>query len=91
LLHYEKGWLSGYDYETVKTAVIVAGLPVIDSREVVAELAIRGMMIAVSQPADPPPWDALSYAPLVEVAEAYGRTGADVRNFAVCGATEAAA
>jgi hypothetical protein len=68
-LHYENGWLSGYDCETVKAAAIAAGLPVIDSRKVdlgkVADLAIRGPMIAVGRPADPPPWKALSCAPLV--------------------------
>ena len=94
-LHYENGWLSGYDCETVKAAAIAAGLPVIDSRKVdlgkVAELAIRGPMIAVGRPADPPPWNALSYAPLVAVAEAYARAGADVCNLLVCGAREAAA
>ena len=94
-LHFENGWLSGYDCETVKTAAIAAGLPVIDSRKVdlgkVAELAIRGPMIAVGRPADPLPWNALSYAPLIAVAEAYARAGADVRNLPVCGAREAAA
>jgi len=94
-LHYENGWLSGYDCETVKAAAIAAGLPVIDSRKVdlgkVAELAIRGPMIAVGRPADPPPWHALSYAPLIAVAEAYARAGAEMCNLPVCGATEAAA
>jgi len=94
-LHYENGWLSGYDCETVKTAAIAAGLPVIDSRKVdlgkVAELAIRGPMIAVGRAADPAPWNALSYAPLDAVAEAYARAGADVCNLTFCGAAEAAA
>jgi hypothetical protein len=76
-LHYETGWLSGYDCEPVKAAAIAAGLPVIDSRMVdfgkVADLAIRGPMIAIGKPADPPPWRALSYAPLAAVAEAYAR------------------
>jgi hypothetical protein len=94
-LHYLNGWLSGYDCETVKAAAIAAGLLVIDSRKVdldkVAELAIRGPMIAVGRPADPPPWNALSYAPLVAVAEAYARAGADVYNLLVGGAREAAA
>jgi len=94
-LHYENGWLSGYDCETVKAAAIAAGLPLIDSRKLdfgqVAELAIRGPMIAVGQPADPPPWSALSYAPLVAVAKDYARAGADVCNLHVCGAREAAA
>ncbi len=94
-LHYLNGWLSGYDCETVKAAAIAAGLLVIDSRKVdlgkVAELAIGGPMIAVGRPADPPPWNALSYAPLVAVAEAYARAGADVYNLLVGGAREAAA
>lgn len=88
-LHYEAGWLSGYDCEPVKAAAIAAGLPVIDSRMVdfgkVAELAVRGPIIAVGKPADPPPWRALSYAPLAAVAEAYARAGADVRNMPGCG------
>jgi len=94
-LHYENGWPSGYDCETVKAAAIAAGLPVIDSRNVdlgkVAELANRGPMVAVGRPADPLPWDPLSYAPLVAVAEAYAHAGADVRNSPVCGARQAAA
>ncbi len=68
-LHYECGWLSGDDCEPVKDAAIAARLPVIDSRKIdfakVAELALGGPMIAVGKPADPPPWNALSYAPLV--------------------------
>lgn len=94
-LHYENGWLSGYDCEPVKAAASAAGLPVIDSRKVefgkVAELAIRGPMIAVGRPADPPPWGALSYAPLIAVAEAYARAGAEVLNLPGCAATETAA
>ncbi len=94
-LHFENGWLSGYDCETVKAAAIAAGLPVIDSRKVefskVAELSIRGPMIAVGRPADLPPWGALSYAPLVAVAQAYARAGAEVYNLPVTGAREAAA
>nr|CCD32156.1 Conserved hypothetical protein [Methylocystis sp. SC2] len=52
----------------VKAAAIAAGLPVIDRRMIdfgkVADLAIRGPMIAIGKLADPPPWRALSYAPL---------------------------
>jgi hypothetical protein len=74
---------------------LLAYLPVIDGRKVdlgkFAELAIPGPMIAVGRPADPAPWDAFSYVPLVAVAEAYARAGADVCNLPVCGATEAAA
>ncbi|WBK02264.1 hypothetical protein [Methylocystis parvus] len=67
----------------------------IDSRKVdlgkVAQLAIHGPMIAVGRPADPLPWDALYYAPLVAVAEAYAHARADVCNLPVCGARQAAA
>lgn len=94
-LHCEAGWLSGYDCEPVKAAAIAAGLPVIDSRMVdfgkVAELALRGPMIAVGKPADPPPWRALSYAPLAAVGEAYARAGAEVRNVPGRGGGEAVA
>jgi len=94
-LHYEAGWLSGYDCETVKAAAIAAGLPVIDSRMVdlgkVADLAVPGPMIAVGKLADPPPWRALSYAPLAAVAKAYARAGAEARNVSGCGGGEAAA
>lgn len=58
-LHCESGWLSGYDCEPVEAAAISARLPIIDGRKVafgkVAELALRGPMIAVGKPADPPP------------------------------------
>jgi len=57
----------------------------------VADLALRGPMIAVGKPADPPPWRALSYAPLAGVAEAYAHAGAEVRNVPGCGGGEAAA
>jgi hypothetical protein len=51
-LYFARGaHLSGYDCEPVKAACIAAGLPVIDSRMVdfaaVAQLAIKGPMIAV--------------------------------------------
>jgi len=94
-LYFENGWLSGYDCETVKAAAIAPGLPVIDSRGVdlgqVAELAIRGPMTAVGRLPDPAPWSALSYAPLVAVAESYGRAGADVCNLPVGGGREGVA
>lgn len=93
-LHFGSGWLSGYDCEPVKAAAIAAGLPVIDSRMIdfgkVADLALRGPMIAIGKPADPPPWRALSYAPLAAVAEAYARAGAEVRNVPGCGGWGAA-
>ena len=83
-LYYERGWLSGCHPDQVKAEAIAAGLPVIDSRnvvfEVVWELAVRGPMIAVGQPASPPPYGALSYAPLAVVAEAYRAAGAEVFN-----------
>lgn len=94
-LRYEDGWLSGCDCEAVKTAAIAAGLPVIDSRDVdfskVAELAIRGPMVAVGREADPPPWRSLSYAPLIVVAEAYASAGAEAPNLPLREAKEAAA
>ena len=75
---------SGYDCETVKAAAIAAGLPVIDSRtvsfDVVARLAISGPMIAVGEPASPPPYGAFAYAPLAYVAQAYREAGAEVFN-----------
>ena len=60
--------LLGYDSEPIKAACIEAGLPVIDSRGVtfdtVARLVIRGPMVAVGAPPDPPPHGPFSYAPL---------------------------
>ena len=60
-LYFARGaYLSGHDCETIKLACITAGLPVIDSRalpfEVVSDLAVRGPMVAVGEPASPPPW-----------------------------------
>ncbi|WP_245185576.1 hypothetical protein [Falsiroseomonas frigidaquae] len=87
------GYLSGHDCETIKTACIAAGLPVIDSCalpfEVVCDLAVRGPMVAVGEPASPPPWDAFSYAPLADVADAYRADGAEVWNLAPCPAPAA--
>jgi hypothetical protein len=84
-LHYAEGsTLSGYDCDTMKRACIGRGLPVIDSRMVafdkVYDLAVRGPMIAVGRDASPPPWRALSYAPLHVVAATYRDAGADVFN-----------
>lgn len=83
-LNYANGYLSGYDCEAVKERAIAAGLPVIDSRRVtferVAKLAIEGPMIAVARAPDPAPWNALSYAPLIDVAKAYAAAGAEVHN-----------
>lgn len=84
-LYFARGaYLSGHACETIKTACIAAGLPVIDSRglpfEVVCDLAVRGPMVAVGEPASPLPWGAFSYAPLVAVADAYRAAGAEVWN-----------
>jgi hypothetical protein len=84
-LYFARGaYLSGHDCETIKTACIAAGLPVIDSRalpfEVVCNLAVRGPMVAVGELASPPPWGAFSYAPIAAVADAYRAAGAEVWN-----------
>ena len=78
--------LSGYDCDTIKAHCIAAGLPVIDSRMVAFEdvfcLAVRGPMVAVGEEAGPPPYHALSFAPLSVVATAYRAAGAEVFNLA---------
>ena len=85
ILWYRDGCrLLGHDSEPIKAACIEAGLPVIDSRGVafdaVARLVIRGPMVAVGAPPDPPPHGPLSYVPLVAVAAAYRAAGAEVVN-----------
>ena len=85
ILWYRDGSrLLGYDPEPIKAACIAAGLPVIDSRGVafdaVARLVLRGPMIAVGAPPDPPPHGPFSYAPLAAVALAYRAAGAEVVN-----------
>ena len=76
--------LLGHDSEPIKAACIEAGLPVIDSRGVafdaVARLVIRGPMVAVGAPPDPPPHGPFSYVPLAAVAAAYRAAGAEVVN-----------
>jgi DNA-binding transcriptional LysR family regulator len=56
----------------------------IDSRMVefdeVVRLSVKGPMVAVGREADPPPWHALSFAPLCVVADAYRAAGAEVFN-----------
>ena len=84
-LYFARGaYLSGHDCDAIKTACIAAGLPVIDSRalpfEVVCDLAVRGPMVAVGEPASPSPWGAFAYAPLAAVADAYRAAGAEVWN-----------
>ena len=89
-LYYAHGArLSGYDCEQVKACCIAAGLPVIDSRlvafEDVVRLAVRGPMAAVGEEGSPPPYHALSYAPLSLLANAYRAAGAEVFNISVPG------
>jgi hypothetical protein len=84
-LYYARGArLSGYDCEQVKACCIAAGLPVIDSRliafEDVVRLAVRGPMAAVGEEANPPPYHALSYAPLSVLTGVYRAAGAEVFN-----------
>jgi hypothetical protein len=59
-LYYARGArLSGYDCDEVKACCLAAGLPVIDSRMVAFEdavrLGVRGPMAAVGEEASPPP------------------------------------
>lgn len=92
-IHFGLGWLSGYDCDEVKKAAIAAGLPVIDSRPVefekVVKIAVSGPMIATGRPADPSPWNSMSFAPLPEVARDYAAAGAEVYNLDVPGARQA--
>ena len=85
ILYFGRGSrLSGYDCEHVKACCIAAGLPVIDSRMAafgdVVRLALCGPMVAVCEEASPPPYHALSFAPLCAVAQAYRAAGAEVFN-----------
>ncbi len=83
-LHFGDGWLSGCLPDQIKTEAIAAGLPVIDSRDLAIEhvcgLVLGGPMVAVNRVPDAQPWTALSFAPLVVVADAYRAVGAEVRN-----------
>ncbi len=83
-LYFEHARLSGCLEEQIKAEAIAAGLPVIDSRELPFEaaydLAVRGPMVAVGEQPSPPPYHALSFAPLAVVAEAYRAAGAEVFN-----------
>jgi hypothetical protein len=85
-LHSASSCLSGYDCDAVKSACIAAGLPVIDTRDILfnraANLSVRGPMIAVDKAPDPPPGNAFSYAPLGVVAAAYRKAGAEIFNIA---------
>ena len=84
-LHYGMGCrLLGYDSDIVKEEAVTAGLPVIDSRGLMFEdryrLVVHGPLVAVGQEPDPPPYHALSYAPLRVVAAAWRAAGAEVLN-----------
>lgn len=86
-LYFGRGaHLSGHDIGPIKAACIAAGLPVLDSRMVpfdtVADLAIRGPLIAVGEEPSPAPWGAFSYAPLGHVAALYCAAGAEIFNLA---------
>jgi hypothetical protein len=48
--------------------------------EDVVRLAVHGPMVAVGEEASPPPYHALSFAPLGVVAQAYRAAGAEVFN-----------
>src|SRR5258708_3144421 len=85
ILYFGRGArLSGYDCEHTKPSCISPAFPVIDSRMVafedVVRLAVRGPMVAIGEEASPPPYHALSFAPLCVVAEAYRAAGAEVFN-----------
>jgi hypothetical protein len=95
-LYYAGGArLSGYACDQIKSCCIAAGLPVIDSRMVAFEdavrLAVRGPMVAVGESASPRPYHALSYAPLFAVARAYRDAGAEVFNIGESGPVTAPA
>lgn len=84
-LHFARGsTLSGFHCDAMKAACAAAGLPVLDSRGLgVAarwSLAVRGPMVAVGEPADEPPYHALSQAPLAHVAALYRAVGGEVLN-----------
>lgn len=83
-LEWANGSLSGYDCDELKRACIARGLPVIDNRDVpygaICRIVISGPLVAVGKHADPPPWGALSYAPLAVVAAACRAAGAEVQN-----------
>ena len=83
-LCHANGWLSSCSVEQIKAEAIAAGLLVIDGRalpfERVWALAVRGPLVAVGVPPSPPPYHALSYAPLAVVAAAYRAAGAAVFN-----------
>ena len=92
ILHFGYGSrLSGYDCDHIKLCCIEAGLPVIDSAIVdfhrAVRLSVNGPMVAVGRGADPPPWHALSFAPLGVVAKAYQEAGAEVFNIPDAAAT----
>ena len=72
------------EVEELKRTCLAAGLPVIDTRDVPANLlgwlALSRPLVAVGRPADPRPWETLSFAPLRHVAKLYWDVGAEVSN-----------
>jgi hypothetical protein len=84
-LHFGQGArLTGDDIETIKAECIAVGLPVIDSLGVefdrVADIVVRGPIVAVGCDPDPQPWRALSFVPLRHVATSYAAAGAEIWN-----------
>lgn len=85
ILHFAPGArVSGFPCEAIKAACLAAGLPVIDSRaapfRLLYAVVVEGPMVAVGEPADPPPWHSLADAPLAHVAALHHAAGADVFN-----------
>lgn len=84
-LHMGRGCtLSGFHTARMKADCLEAGLPVLDcsmvSFDVAWELIARRPMVAVGEPADPPPWHAFASAPLAHIATLYRAAGAEVHN-----------
>lgn len=78
------GRLSGADPDVLKALCLRAGVPVLDCSAVPFDVAwalvARGPMVAVGGEPDPPPWHALSHAPLAHVAALYRAAGAEALN-----------
>lgn len=75
------GRLSGANPAVLKALCLRAGVPVLDCSRVPFAVAValvaRGPMVAVGEAPDPPPWHALSHAPLAHVAALYRAAGAE--------------
>lgn len=78
------GRLSGADPAVLKALCLRAGVPVLDcsaaAPDVAWALVARGPMVAVGEAPDPPPWHALSHAPLAHIAALYRAAGAEALN-----------